>query len=540
MKIFKKLKELSPASKGIIIFLYSFALLEIVLHLIFNKFSFLSVVNIFFVLVITTILAFILGFSFSSVGVKKNNKYSSRRKNTGLTKSSYKIQYEDKLYEKLNRKNKPKIDSSKVKKFFGALGIFLACGIGYIPLIIFGSKNVQKITSGNYIKAEATIQRVYVDELENTSMLVYAYEDLNGDICYSGSGSSWGGITFKEGSKVTVFYNKNNPEILVNLSDTVMFFMGALFFFLGGILCALGILGLDKLVPFIFGFIFIMFASSMLTAASLAGGFRFIELFASGPLAYALFLFELLGIFILTIGIISIFTDGNHGPTMFEVLKIKRELRKEGYFKAIKEKYKEDKALINSNKEYKKDKVVFAKPSRDEIIKEQEKPKKPKKKYKYEFNVGCIPLILAAFVFGGCGIFMFYQGISSVIEYSSYIQVEAKIIRVNTFTGKEGDLLATFDYEYYVDGKRYESESSYSQSASIAPNVGDTVKIKYNKNDPAKIKDGDFIDYISLFVSFIPMGVGVFLFVWAVISMRYEVTETDDKKDETKKIESAK
>jgi len=210
MKFFKKIKEWSPASKGIVIFLYSFALLEIILNLVYNKFSFLSLVNIFFVLLITSILALILGASFSHVSKKHSkDKVSSKhvkKKDFIYTKFHYQVDYESKLEERRKRT----IDKEKVKKFFISLGILLACGIGYIPLTIFASKDVVKITSGNYVKAEATIKRVYVDKEENLSNLVYAYTDENGTEHLSSSGSSWGGIIFKEGSKVTVYYNVNN------------------------------------------------------------------------------------------------------------------------------------------------------------------------------------------------------------------------------------------------------------------------------------------------------------------------------------------
>ncbi len=531
MKFFKKIKEWSPASKGIVIFLYSFALLEIILNLVYNKFSFLSLVNIFFVLLITSILALILGASFSHVSKKHSkDKVSSKhvkKKDFIYTKFHYQVDYESKLEERRKRT----IDKEKVKKFFISLGILLACGIGYIPLTIFASKDVVKITSGNYVKAEATIKRVYVDKEENLSNLVYAYTDENGTEHLSSSGSSWGGIIFKEGSKVTVYYNVNNPEILLQLSDTVMFFMGALFFFFGGLLAAMGNMELEKPIPILFGFVFMMFATGLLVASSMAGGFGLIELFASGAMAYAMILFELLGIFIFGVGIYNLFKDKERRPSLLTRLKIRNELRKEGYFKEIKEYYR------NKDKQIKEDKLnevtlkdesaLAVKTDKHEII-ERFNTNKPKKKYKHFFCKECLPIILVIIIFGGVGFFMIFSGIKSVVEYSKYVEVKAKVIKLNTFVGEEGGLLATFDYEYYVDGVRYENESSYSQSASIAPNVGDTIKIRYKKDDPSIVIDGDFINYIMLFMGFIPFGVGVGFTIWLYFMTRYEV---DPKKE---------
>ena len=464
MKNFSKTRKFGIA---IISILSTFGLTAIVAHLACFGFSFLSLFNCFFVVVVTGILDIIFYFSTSGNGIKSNAKYN------------YYVEPEEKL---------------TVKKFFGGLGILIACGIGYIPLFLLGGNMFSKINSSSYEKAEATIVRISTDG-DMTSRLGYAYE-IDGETYYSSSDASWGGISFKEGKKVIVYYNVNNPEITLNLSNAVMFMVGGGFFLLGGLIfffIGFGIKGIEQTLV---GFTFMFFAGGLMLGMKLASGFSFFELIASGASAYTCLLFSLIGLFIFISGIVVLISS------------IKTKVKFARY--SIKAEIKKEQQLI----------------SKEQKSNEKANEVKVKPKYKYKFEKSLIPIILCGLVFLVSGIgLMIGLGFVPIAKAANNIKVTATVTEVHTYYD-DGSLHAQFDYEYYYDGVRYEGKSSYSQSADIAPSVGDTIKITISKNNPAKVlDDSHFMIYIAIIVGLIVAAPGGGIIIYTILQMRYEVKD---------------
>lgn len=120
-------------------------------------------------------------------------------------------------------------------------------------------------------------------------------------------------------------------------------------------------------------------------------------------------------------------------------------------------------------------------------------------------------------VFFAVGIFMLVLGFISVADGAKYVKTKGTVISVRTFENDEGDLLGVPTYEYYVDGVRYEVEGSFSQSVSICPLVGDEVTLRYNKNDPGKIKDDSILTAMFFVFGVVFTGVGGTMFVLTAI-----------------------
>lgn len=457
----------------------AFALLGIiciVLNIVLFNFSAATIVNIVFIAIVATIFStifFFIGRSFEKGG-KSKNEYQT-----------------DEPFENFRCLD----TKEKVKKFFISLGILIMCGIGYIPLFLIASNNTKKMHSSQFFKTTAYVG--YVNSDGENSWLTYVYQDLDGTVWYSESGASWGGATFKEGKKVTLYYNVHSPEVVIMPSDTFMAYFGASFFLIMGLFAFFAQMELASgtVAGTFFSLVFLLFSTLMTTGIELASGLSFFELMGSGASVYALTCFGIVGLLLF----IFCFT---------QTIKQIKYVIKKSRIPRIKES---------------KTKVKPVTAEKNEIIAgpQEAKPKKIKKRYHHKFFAQTIGIMLAGLVFFSVGLFMIIgMGIVPAIKYSKFVQTEATIVSLNTYTGKEGNLLASFNYEYFVNGVRYEKESSYGQSVEIAPLVGDKVKIKYNPNNPDEIKDGGWIDTMTAFVGIIPLGVGIGLFIATVIMSR--------------------
>ncbi len=489
MKEKRKLDRTNKIGIAIVSLLIILALTSIILHFVLFEFSFVSIINAFIICVITTILCVIFG------GATSGKHQRKKEKSNG--------------YEYVK-------EPITAKKFFMGLGVLLACGIGYIPLFIFGSININKINSPSYVKTEAVIANVTdtsTDVMNPTSSPKYVYKDLDGNKHVSQSNATWGGITFKLGEKVTIYYSVDNPEITLNLSDSVMMIVGACFFLFGGLLAFLSCIERTQFIPALFGLIFMLFSGGLLTAAKLASGMSFFTLFASGAMAYAMFLFFAMGLFFFLFGVVNI------------VKFIRYNIHEREFNSEIQQLLKEEK----KSKKLEKSKQSLV------LADSKEVSNYKKKKYKYKFTWQDFKSLFGI-IFGGTVFFvvglcvMIFVGIVPLAKAASYTKTEATVTEIHTYHDKEGNLLAYFDYEYFVDGKKYEKESSYGQSAEIAPSVGDKVTIYYNPNNPDELTDSSWTDWITTVVGFIFACVGAGLIIVPIIlTSRVEIKDkTDD------------
>ena len=110
------------------------------------------------------------------------------------------------------------------------------------------------------------------------------------------------------------------------------------------------------------------------------------------------------------------------------------------------------------------------------------------------------------------GVVMLVFGFISLITALSYKQTTATVVSVRTYINEEGSQIGVPTYEYYVDGERYEYES-YGRSVSLCPLVGDTVKIRYNKDNPSKTHDNTVITVVFFIFGVVFGGVGATMFV---------------------------
>lgn len=519
MKEKRKLDTTNKVGIGIVCALVVLALTTIILHFSLFEFSFVSVINAGIICFITFILCIIFH-------AATHGKHEKKRERTIA---------DDYVEERVT-----------AKQFFSGLGVLLACGIGYIPLFILGGNNLQKINSPAYVKTEAIIMSV-VDTSSTftnpTSSPKYVYYDQDGNEIISKSSAQWGGITFKLGEKVTVYYNKANPEIMLNLSDGVMMIFGGMFFLFGGMLAFCGCTNRHHFVPFLFGLLFIIFSTGILTAMKLASGMNIFLLLASGALPYAMFLFLALGMFFVVYGVVDaikyiryIINNRKSSKAINESLKKEKDKNRKD--ETIKEKtqklgknYNKITAKIKNNEE--NENIDDEKLNEDGLIFDEPKVSKTKKKYKLYFTKeefkNFFAMFFAGAVFFVTGLFvMIYVGIMPLAKTASFVKAEATVIELHTYY-KDGGLNAYFDYEYFVDGKRYEKESSYGQSVEIAPAVGEKITIYYNPKNPDELTDSSWTDWISVAVGFIFAGVGAALIIVPLVKCRTEVLELKDE-----------
>lgn len=484
-----------------------------VLHFVYFKFSVDAIIYFVISIIICTIFCIIFGFA---AGEPLTSLKRKKKKNTH---AFHKQLEEEEVVKPIPKKE-------RIKNIFIGLGIFLACGIGYIPLFLLGANSVKKMNSDGYVKTTAVIKYVE-DSHGDMKRLAYTYTAEDGKIYTSRTSASFGGASFKAGKTVTIYYNVSSPEAIISPSSTVMTFMGACFFFLGGLFAAIAMPGHAKsaFVGLMFSTIFLMFSISLIVGIQLASGLSFLELIASGVSVYAMLMFGLVGIVLMIITISQIIRN-------IKFNKFKRNNTE------IVQRINERKKLKLENSIKESDKALEAPDS--EIVsnpKVEEKKKKPRKKYRHSFHAGLIPLILAGTVFfiaGTC--VMILVGIIPTAKYYSYNKTEATITKIDTYHSKrDGSLLATYFYEYEVDGKKYERESSYGQSAELVPTIGSKINIRVNPKNAEDVLDGGFINWIAIILGFIFAGAGVGLFIATVIMSRDGVKKTKHTRS-TKKI----
>ena len=120
-------------------------------------------------------------------------------------------------------------------------------------------------------------------------------------------------------------------------------------------------------------------------------------------------------------------------------------------------------------------------------------------------------------IFFIAGVFMLFMGFKSLFGGIGYAKTTGTVISVRTYNDDEGNLLGVPTYEYEVDGVTYQHERSYAQSIELCPLVGDTVTVRYNKNDPSKIKDDSIITVMFFIFGVVFAGVGGSMFTLTAI-----------------------
>lgn len=150
------------------------------------------------------------------------------------------------------------------------------------------------------------------------------------------------------------------------------------------------------------------------------------------------------------------------------------------------------------------------------------------------------------------GVAFLVFGFKLLITALSYEKTTATVVSVRTYTNDEGHFMGVPTCEYFVNGERYEYEG-YGRSVSICPLVGDTVSVRYNRDNPSQISDNTVLIVVFFIFGVIFGGVGGTMFVltargkihWSK-SSKYsysypiddtESTESDDMTDEIDDID---
>ena len=131
----------------------------------------------------------------------------------------------------------------------------------------------------------------------------------------------------------------------------------------------------------------------------------------------------------------------------------------------------------------------------------------------------CRELILPTIV---CFVFMLAGGglalsqLVGIWKVRDYVKTQAIVVKVDTWYNEDGGQMATATYRYTVNGIEYEKRSSYGQSASISPMVGDTKTIYYNPRNPEIVEDGRWISWLLCGVGVLFLGVGAGVWIYIV------------------------
>jgi hypothetical protein len=73
---------------------------------------------------------------------------------------------------------------------------------------------------------------------------------------------------------------------------------------------------------------------------------------------------------------------------------------------------------------------------------------------------------------------------SNISNTSKFIKTKATITDYNGSTSSKGNELYQYYYKYKVNGKEYINTLPYRLRVAVKPNIGSTVNIKYNPNNP--------------------------------------------------------
>lgn len=193
---------------------------------------------------------------------------------------------------------------------FIVAGVCLAASAFLIVWAVTGLgafAGLQKILGGDYVKTQATVVQA-VQNGEETEKLVYEYTANNGVTYQSLGDASFGGIIFKEGKSVAIYYSAENPRVTATLSAPVFLLLGALLFLFGGIAAALsgGSQKRQNLGGFAVFTFFVLFGIGFYIAGGLASGMNAFELCLSGAGYYGVTVLMLAGGLLDMFGLIAL------------------------------------------------------------------------------------------------------------------------------------------------------------------------------------------------------------------------------------------
>ena len=147
-----------------------------------------------------------------------------------------------------------------------------------------------------------------VQDGKELDKLIYEYTAEDGVTYRSLGEASFGGIEFKAGKQVTLYYSAENPRVTASLSVPVFLLLGAFLFLVGGIAATVLSVGAKRrnnaggYVVFTF---FLLFGIGFYVAGGLASGLNVLELSLSGAGYYGITVFMLLGGLLDLLGLIG-------------------------------------------------------------------------------------------------------------------------------------------------------------------------------------------------------------------------------------------
>lgn len=193
---------------------------------------------------------------------------------------------------------------------FMVFGVCLAISAFLIVWAVTGlgvSAGLKELSGGGYVKTRATVVQAVQDGKE-LDKLIYEYTAEDGVTYRSLGEASFGGIEFKAGKQVTLYYSAENPRVTASLSVPVFLLLGAFLFLVGGIAATVLSVGAKRrnnaggYVVFTF---FLLFGIGFYVAGGLASGLNVLELSLSGAGYYGITVFMLLGGLLDVLGLIG-------------------------------------------------------------------------------------------------------------------------------------------------------------------------------------------------------------------------------------------
>ncbi len=193
---------------------------------------------------------------------------------------------------------------------FMVFGVCLAISAFLIVWAVTGlgvSAGLKELSGGGYVKTRATVVQAVQDGKE-LDKLIYEYTAEDGVTYRSLGEASFGGIEFKAGKQVTLYYSAENPRVTASLSVPVFLLLGAFLFLVGGIAATVLSVGAKRrnnaggYVVFTF---FLLFGIGFYVAGGLASGLNVLELSLSGAGYYGITVFMLLGGLLDLLGLIG-------------------------------------------------------------------------------------------------------------------------------------------------------------------------------------------------------------------------------------------
>ncbi len=183
---------------------------------------------------------------------------------------------------------------------FMVFGVCLAISAFLVVWAVTGlgvSAGLKELSGGGYVKTRATVVQAVQDGKE-LDKLIYEYASEDGVTYRSLVEASFGGIEFKAGKQVTLYYSAENPRVTASLSVPVFLLLGAFLFLVGGIAATVLSVGAKKrnnaggYIVFTF---FLLFGIGFYVAGGLASGLNVLELSLSRAGYYGITVFMLLG-----------------------------------------------------------------------------------------------------------------------------------------------------------------------------------------------------------------------------------------------------